>query len=192
MFYIHFFALPWKLSPHGLLCLILGLCFSAPPQTAVAQSATSSNPFNLLNTAPRTRSFSKISPRPKATETVVPELRAAWKAKTVKKLRAFQPSNQAPRADIKTRHRGLFYWINQEALIEFEQGEWLYVITHSSHIDESVGNAILAIDHAGNLYENDAHVCGRISTYVRNGEAFKAVSEFIGAKIDFDYSWKKL
>lgn len=157
----------------------------------IAQEISPQKRVNPLIQAPTNKSFnSTISERTEVKNTTDAE-RRDWLKTTKQKLRQFQPAAETPRAIIKPYTFDLFYWIEHEGLIEFENDEWLYIVTHSSHAKDNVGNVILAIDHAGNLYENQAHVCGKISVYAADGKAFERVSDFIDARVNHDYEWSK-
>lgn len=69
---------------------------------------------------------------------------------------------------------------SREGCIVFPNGEWLYLLMHSSHSNEAVGDMTLAIDTAGRLYMNEGHVCGgRIAFYTGEKVPMDSVADFI-------------
>lgn len=52
------------------------------------------------------------------------------------------------------------YQIRGEGFVVFENGDWIYFVTHSSHENEEVGDITLGKDNQGNFYLNEGHICG--------------------------------
>ncbi|MCP4075341.1 MAG: hypothetical protein GY744_04065 [Gammaproteobacteria bacterium] len=146
---------------------------------------------SIGKTAPAKR-FSRFRRWQTRKPKVIEEERSAWLEETKHRLERFQISDETQEARIKTYESGLvLYWIDDEALIRFEGEEWLYIVTHSGHLFDGVGNAILAVDNTGNLYSNPTHVCDGISIDTRKGKEFHQLSDFLKKKVD-DGSWVKL
>lgn len=61
--------------------------------------------------------------------------------------------------------RKVSFRIVEYGLIKLENGDWVYIRTHSSHEDETVGDISLAISSDKKLYINYGHVCGGIINF---------------------------
>jgi len=48
------------------------------------------------------------------------------------------------------------------AFFQFSTNQWVFIALHSSHLDDGVGDVILAKDESGNFWINDDHVCGGV------------------------------
>jgi hypothetical protein len=118
--------------------------------------------------------------------------RAGWISATVARLKEFKPAEGTKIVEIRKLRIGrVLYTIEGEGLVRFGTAQWLYIISHSSHQEDGVGDAILAIDQDGNLYANDSHVCGDIIVYAMSGEAFGTVREFLDTEVTGGEKWKK-
>jgi hypothetical protein len=70
---------------------------------------------------------------------------------------------------------------NQEGCITFPNGDWIYMIAHSSHDDNGIGDITLAIDNRGRLFSNEGHVCGGIiHFYSESDEELTGANDFFG------------
>ena len=121
------------------------------------------------------------------------EVQDAWVAATVQKLQSFRPSPETRRVELGYSDAYGIPGNEGSALIEFGANGWVYVLTHSSHNDERIGDISIAIDNTGALWENLGHVCGGIRFGGRDGggakspeEFFRHCPELLGSK------WKRL
>jgi hypothetical protein len=55
--------------------------------------------------------------------------------------------------------------IQKEARIDLPGGNWIYIITNSSHDDPEIGDVSVAIDNTKKLFYNEGHVCGGIINF---------------------------
>jgi preprotein translocase subunit YajC len=118
--------------------------------------------------------------------------RSRWRKEKIGHLKSF---NSAKGEDMKCSSgiETTTLHIVDRTMIVFEDGKWLYFVSHSTHDDgclpEPSGSAIkdtlnyffrgpigditLAIDEEGNIYENHDHVCGekRVSVKTISKEA---------------------
>jgi len=98
-----------------------------------------------------------------------PAKRSEWIKETVKKLKAFDPATAEKKQELKFREQdGEIHQscrILNEGLVEFESGDWVYIILHSGHEQDSIGDIALAIDRKGKLFKHEGHVCGNICHY---------------------------
>jgi hypothetical protein len=103
-------------------------------------------------------------------ETVNQAKQQRWVKKTAKELKKLQPEDCTdqivPRVvDIE----GLFlvsYRVNNNAgCIQFPNGDWIYLVSHSLHDDPAIGDITLAIDNRNRIFSNTGHVCGGIINF---------------------------
>jgi hypothetical protein len=98
-----------------------------------------------------------------------PEKREQWIAETIKVLKDFKPRDTDERSGLKVRdndgqlHQS--FRIVKKGMLEFDSGEWAYIILHSSHDNDSIGDFALAVDQKGRIYKHEGHVCGGICHY---------------------------
>jgi hypothetical protein len=81
---------------------------------------------------------------------------------------------------------------SEEGCITFPNGDWLYLLAHSAHRSEAIGDITLAIDHHGRLYRNEGHICGGAITFFTDEQAsIGSVADFVRyCKSDTDdQSW---
>jgi hypothetical protein len=81
---------------------------------------------------------------------------------------------------------------SEEGCITFPNGDWLYLLAHSTHRSEAIGDITLAIDHHGRLYRNEGHICGGVITFFTDEQAsIGSVADFVRyCKSDTDdQSW---
>jgi hypothetical protein len=72
------------------------------------------------------------------------------------------------------------YRLMGDGYIRFENGDWLFLRSTSSHLNEQVGDITLAIDNRGEIFINEGHVCGGIIHFITHEKkAVKAASDFI-------------
>lgn len=98
--------------------------------------------------------------------------REAAIAKAIDSIRKFKPTEDTPRAlkdefTLKEMNKKVIqYGVMSNSgtgLIEFDNNEWIYIATHSWHLDDKIGDVSVAIDNKGNIYLNEGHVCGGIN-----------------------------
>ncbi len=71
--------------------------------------------------------------------------------------------------------------VRGSGFISFEDGDWIYLVSHSEHNSEQVGDLTLAIDNHGEIFINDGHVCGGIINFMTKRKIqVKEASHFFG------------
>ncbi len=74
------------------------------------------------------------------------------------------------------------YSLYEEGSIAFDDGGWAYTVSHSFHWDDSartsIGDATLAIDHEGNFWTTDSHVCPALEIMPLKGGSFATAQDF--------------
>ena len=97
---------------------------------------------------------------------ISPEKRDKWAKETAAGLMIFQPDSSVRVISPDILYTGeknkISYRINKKSLIRLNNGGWIFIVPHSSHDDEEIGDLSLAVDHNKNIYICDAHVCGGI------------------------------
>jgi len=79
------------------------------------------------------------------------------------------------------------YDIESEGLIRLSTKGWVYLMI----VPENGRDIVLAIDHDGNLYRNDADVCGGLQMVTPTGSKLQDINEFLNSVI-YRKPWKKL
>jgi len=182
-----------RLKFHRLVYL---LCLGGFLTTSCIAGAEEQNSpdgrLSLINRAAPKKSFSSFGRRTNKQPEVIAEERKDWWAETKQRLQHMKVSDETEAARVKYYQSGLvIYWFDEEALLRFENEEWIYIVTHSGHLSDGVGSAILAVDNSGNLYANQAHVCDGISISTQKGQELRYLSDFLKKPVD-DNSWEKL
>ena len=67
----------------------------------------------------------------------------------------------------------------RHGLVRFEEGEWAYLISLSSH---SGFNVVLGVDQDGRLYKSYGHVCPSLLVLVPEGNELRSSEEFFGTE----------
>jgi len=92
-----------------------------------------------------------------------------WLKKTASLLKKMTPDTCSRVSEIKRYDFGdskkVAFRIVEYGLIKLENGDWVYILTHSSHEDETVGDISMAISSDKKLYVNYGHVCGGIINF---------------------------
>jgi len=106
--------------------------------------------------------------------------REAWMWENVLRLRELSPTPQTRTVEfgVATGSWVMSYYVKDEGLLRIDDKEWVYIVTHSSHAGEYIGDISLAIDNRGQLYENAGHVCGGIDFGSKSAEAAKTSDDF--------------
>lgn len=111
-----------------------------------------------------------------------PSPRVAWQNQAIQRLEGFAPGPETPRAEsrivsIQDTESATYSIAGNlgEALLAFDDSQWLHVLTHSNHIDGEIGDILVAVDQDGVYYNLDAHICGSIR-FVAPGQTSFATS----------------
>jgi len=134
--------------------------------------------------------------------------RKEWVKRATAYLSSFKPSRRTPRATVDSvggrdwivaKHYGtadgwIEYDVRKEGLIDLDDGGWVYIITHSSHENITLGDFVLAVDHTGAIYRVDTHPCPMIFVTPPNGKSFRSAEEFFASPVlDVDpIRWEKI
>jgi hypothetical protein len=125
--------------------------------------------------------------------------RENWIHTTIENLQNIQaPQNETSIETNITDIEDFFqisYRLQGSGYIHFDNGDWIYLVSTSSHDTEQVGDLTLAIDNHGKIYLNEGHICGGIIHFIINDKiAVKAASDFIQHFISDtdDIGWKNL
>lgn len=121
------------------------------------------------------------------------KLRKAFIDSTVRELKAFRPDGNEPIAEYiplgEGKHR---FFITERGLLNFESGEWLYLVSHSGHKDSRIGDLLVAVDNRGKTYYVPDHVCGGILiTFSKTNPNFM-LSDILNAKVNDHQGIKRL
>ena len=88
-----------------------------------------------------------------------PLSREGWEWQTVLRLREFRPSRWTRKARVEKGEKygdpQVEYGTQSQGLIKFADGGWLYVITCSSHAEDSMGDVSLAIDRSVTIRQRE-------------------------------------
>jgi len=106
-------------------------------------------------------------------------------------LRNISPTNTTKTVEARVvgNSRILRYDMEDEGLIRLGTNEWVYLKIYE---DLDRGSDIaLAIDHEGNLYQNDADACGGIVLISPTGKELQNSREFLKTLI-YKKEWKRL
>ena len=97
---------------------------------------------------------------------ISPEKRNKWIKETAKELKNFKPDTSVkvilPYILDAGETKKLAYKVNKSGIINLNNGDWVYIITHSSHQDEEIGDVSLAVDNKRHIFINEDHVCGGV------------------------------
>jgi hypothetical protein len=114
-----------------------------------------------------------------------PSERNAWLVQALAELEAFVPGDDdlpvVARPLILDGSTTFVYRIQgSAAFLAFPDHSWARLLLTSVHDQPRIGDAILAIDHLGRVYENAAHICGGIVHFSsqNEGEALSAEDFF--------------
>jgi hypothetical protein len=130
---------------------------------------------------------------------IVPEKRNGWIQAAAKDLMNKTPDSALQKTSvtelgIEDKIR-LSVRVQKQAWIDLPGGNWIYIVTNSSHDDPKIGDVSVAIDNRQNLFYNDGHVCGGIIHFettklkkLNTGKEF--FTNFVSDTDDM--MWKKL
>ena len=135
-----------------------------------------------------------------AGQEIVETQRKRWIKKSVRQLKsdfsAMSCENPIePRVvDIEGLYLKAYRLNGPEGCIYFPNGDYIYLLAHSSHNDPKIGDVTLAIDRHKQIFINTGHVCGGIINFYIDTE-----SEIISSQDFFelfmsdcdDCKWKK-
>jgi hypothetical protein len=100
------------------------------------------------------------------------EARKLWKDSTVVILKNFHPDKAQEPTSVEVKEfdnsRILSVRVTGNAFIPMDRGKWVYIVSVSSHDSPETGDLSLAIDHRGNIWLNEGHVCGGIIHFETN------------------------
>jgi len=81
-------------------------------------------------------------------------------------------------------------------LLSFGESQWLYLLSHSEHLPDGIGDISVAADQDGRLYQLDAHVCGGILFVDTNSSEFAQSTEDFMARFvpwpDSSKTWQTM
>lgn len=114
---------------------------------------------NALNFSPSTVSC-KIAANPKQ----------VWMESVVKRISSVDSVPEtarvfAPQLTTFNDFYKLEFQIRGEGFICFDNGDWIYFMTHSSHDDEEIGDITVARDNLGRVFYNNGHICGGVIAF---------------------------
>jgi hypothetical protein len=90
--------------------------------------------------------------------------REAWIRRQIPALLQFRPEEDTKPVPVRIyEHRGARVQ-GPEGWIKLKGDEWIYFTSCSSH-NQKVADVVLAVDHAGNLYTSNSHVCSDLHLY---------------------------
>ena len=117
------------------------------------------------------------------------QLRNAYIATTVARLRAFRPNGTEHAFDIEDVQAGRYIEIlSREAFLRIGPDEWVYVIQHDHHQDDRIGNVTLAIDHLGRIWKNGGHGCGHQAYWLQEDNPVVSAGDFLATVVG-TYPW---
>jgi hypothetical protein len=129
----------------------------------------------------------------------IPVQREKWIEESVSELGKFIPDSSvkliAPYLIDQEDAKKLYFKVNKEGMIKLENGDWIYIITHSGHENEEIGDLCLAIDNKKDVYINESHVCGGVIRFESSGlTELKSTDDFfLNFESDTDSKrWDKL
>ena len=171
----------------------ISICAFSASVVAAGPSASASRTSQSLSLASSSAKFGAVFASPMASSKDEPGAREAWLDSAVAKLKAFAPSTSAKAAKRRVHLRSgrVRYVVEDEGVFRLKDGQWLYVLAHSEHHGDGVGNAILAVDHDGSMYVNDAHVCHSVEVRPVEGSDFSTVHEVLESRVD-GAAWRRL
>ena len=108
--------------------------------------------------------------------------RIEWIERAITHVNGFKPRPWTPRPWIFNEFPDrCIFWLEGKGLVEFQDGNWAYVVTHSFHGDEKyqIGDICIARDRNGNLWQSDEHPCSCIVLEAKSNEGFEDIKEFL-------------
>jgi hypothetical protein len=97
---------------------------------------------------------------------VVHEKRNEWIQSVANDLMFIIPDSAKQITSVTARETEDEFWLTvrilKETRIDLPGGNWIYIVTNSSHDDPEIGDVSVAIDNTNNLFFNEGHVCGGI------------------------------
>ncbi len=96
-----------------------------------------------------------------------------WIRNSIRELKKFSPEKCQnpiePRViELSDYYRKSFRLAGGEGCILFSNGDWIFMVSNSTHDNPRIGDITLAIDSNGRIYKNEGHVCGGIIHFVNN------------------------
>jgi hypothetical protein len=132
-----------------------------------------------------------------------PDPRQVWIRDTIAYLKTISPQNALRSAVTVTNNETgqVSYFIEQEGLIETAGAQWVFVVSHSEHDDDSkypepssgIGDISVLIDHRGQIWTNAAHPCRGIGITVPGKPPFQSVHELLSVPVLYGNSpWHRM
>lgn len=109
--------------------------------------------------------------------------REQWARETIPLLTEFKPSDATAPLEVEQQGRHCVRIYGYKGWIKLQGSQWVYFASCSSH-DLSIADLILAVDHEGELYACNGHVCpDLILTWPRKGPArsLHSVQDFVAS-----------
>lgn len=111
----------------------------------------------------------------------IPASRSQWISEQISILRSIDSSAEPVESIV--HDDGTITYHLDEGLISFEDGGWVYIVTHSSHNDRSgigyIGDIAISVDHQGQLYYNTEHICGGLTIYTDSTNGVLNLKHFL-------------
>jgi hypothetical protein len=128
-------------------------------------------------------------------EKIDQKLVKAWIESKVEELAAMN-LNDASLKEIKPNYTifnefyQLEYRLKGSGIIKFSSSDWVYLISHSYHENQNIGDITLAMTSDKQFYLNAGHICGGIVSFITNDKNSKITSEsfFQNFTCDTDYA----
>jgi hypothetical protein len=107
-----------------------------------------------------------------------------WIEKTSRNLSLHKQELDFPIMEFSELEHEDFYLLRTRIIkkgkIEFADGGYLLIITHSNHENPSIGDLSIAMDEHNNYYINEGHICGDIINFVTKSKIkYVTSSDFI-------------
>ncbi|MBW6491944.1 MAG: hypothetical protein K0B15_12205 [Lentimicrobium sp.] len=122
-----------------------------------------------------------------------------WLSETIREIKNFGPEKCFNKLEPTiTEVEGFYqqsYRLNESGCIFFENGDWIYLVSNSSHNNSGVGDITLAMDNHNRFFKNEGHVCGGIIHFMTNQRTeIKSARQFFELFVsDTDSkAWQKL
>jgi len=109
--------------------------------------------------------------------------REQWVRETVPLLTEFKPNEATAPLKVEQQGQNCVRIWGHKGWIKLQGSQWVYFASCSSH-DLSIADLVLAVDHQGNLYACNGHVCpDLILTWPRKGPAggLRSVQDFVAS-----------
>lgn len=124
--------------------------------------------------------------------------RHQWVEQMVKGMNEINPLHVEARTEMKRAEEEsslLYYFdLKKASIVQISPDQWVYLLMHSGHDNEHIGDLTLGRDQDGNVYYHLGHVCGEISFEARTNDPILTSKEFFESFVDSaeDLPWEPL